>query len=53
MGKKDQSAGEVPKAYVVVKNGFTLSEEDVIKFSEQKLSPFKKLCLLMRCLKHR
>jgi long-chain acyl-CoA synthetase len=43
IGKPDESAGEIPKAYVVVKDGYNLSHEELIVFSEQRLSPFKKV----------
>jgi long-chain acyl-CoA synthetase len=33
--------GEVPKAYVVIKNGQSLSEEDVITFSSKRLAKYK------------
>lgn len=43
VGKPDPLAGEVPKAYVVVKEGCTLSEEEVIRFCEQRVAPYKKV----------
>ena len=43
VGKADALAGEIPKAYVVLKSGHTLCEEELIKFCEQKVSPYKKL----------
>jgi acyl-coenzyme A synthetase/AMP-(fatty) acid ligase len=43
VGKPDALAGEVPKAYVVVNDGFTLSEEEIIRFCEQRVAPYKKV----------
>jgi long-chain acyl-CoA synthetase len=43
VGKPDALAGEVPKAYVVVKEGYTLSEEEVIRFCGQRVAPYKKV----------
>jgi long-chain acyl-CoA synthetase len=43
VGKPDPLAGEVPKAYVVVKEGCTLSEEEIIKFCAQRVAPYKKV----------
>lgn len=43
VGKPDPLAGEVPKAYVVVKEGCTLSKEEVIRFCEQRVAPYKKV----------
>jgi len=43
VGKPDAFAGEVPKAFVVLKDGCTLREEELIKFCEQKLSAYKKI----------
>jgi len=41
VGKPDALAGEVPKAYIVLKEGHTLSSEELITFCEQKLAPYK------------
>lgn len=43
VGKPDALAGEVPKAYVVLKDGQTLSEGELIKFCEQRVAPYKKI----------
>lgn len=43
MGKPHALAGEVPKAYVVLKDGYTLCEEELIKFCEQRTAPYKKI----------
>lgn len=43
VGKPDTLAGELPKAYVVLKEGYTVSEDELIRFCEQKVAPFKKI----------
>jgi len=43
VGKPDALAGEVPKAYVVLKDGYTSSKDELIKFCEQRISPYKKI----------
>ncbi len=43
VGKPDDLAGEIPKAYVVLKDGYTSCEEDLIKFCEQRVAPYKKI----------
>jgi len=35
--------GEIPKAYIVLKEGCRLTEEEIIKFCEGKLAPYKKI----------
>ncbi|MBW2096733.1 MAG: long-chain-fatty-acid--CoA ligase [Deltaproteobacteria bacterium] len=43
IGKQDLKWGEIPKAIVVPKPGATLSAEEVIAFSREKLAHFKAL----------
>ncbi len=43
VGEPDSLAGEVPKAYVVLKDGHTLSEEELIRFCQQRVAPYKKI----------
>jgi len=43
VGKLDALSGEVPKAYVVLKDGHTSSVEELIRFCEQKVAPYKKI----------
>jgi len=43
VGKPDTSVGEVPKAYIVLKDGHTLSREELIRFCEQKVAPYKRV----------
>ena len=43
IGKRDPKWGEIPKAIVIARTGSTLSPEDVIKFSREKLAHFKAL----------
>lgn len=35
--------GEIPKAYIVLKEGCQLTEEEIIKFCEANLAPYKKI----------
>jgi len=43
VGKPDALAGEVPKAYIVLKDGHTASKEELIRFCEQRVAPYKKI----------
>ncbi len=43
VGKPDQLAGKIPKAYVVLKTGHTLSEDEVLDFCKGKLTPYKRI----------
>lgn len=43
VGKPDALAGEIPKAYVVLRQGRTLCEEELIRFCEQQVSAYKKI----------
>jgi long-chain acyl-CoA synthetase len=43
VGKIDISAGEIPKAFVVLKNGFSLSEAELKMFVSGKVAPYKAL----------
>jgi len=43
VGEPDTLAGELPKAYVVLKDGHTVYEEELIKFCEQRIAPYKKI----------
>jgi len=43
VGKPDALAGEIPKAYIVLKNGYTSSEDELISFCEQRVAPYKKI----------
>jgi long-chain acyl-CoA synthetase len=41
VGKPDSVAGEIPKAFVVLKEGTTASEEEIKEFVNSKLAPYK------------
>ncbi len=41
VGKLDPKAGEVPKAYVVLKTGASASEEEIKAYINQKVAPYK------------
>ena len=43
VGKPDASFGEVPKAYIVLKDRNTPNAEELIRFCEQKLAPYKRI----------
>lgn len=43
VGKPDALSGEIVKAYVVVKDGYSLGATELIEFCEQKVSPYKKI----------
>ena len=43
VGKPDALAGEIPKAYVVLKDGHKPCETEIIAFCEQRVSAFKKI----------
>jgi long-chain acyl-CoA synthetase len=46
VGEPDDLAGELPKAYVVLKDGHTSDEDELIKFCEQRVAPYKKIRLV-------
>ncbi len=46
VGVPDDLAGELPKAYVVPREGCSLSEEELIEFCKEKLSPYKRIRLV-------
>jgi len=41
IGKPDQFAGEVPKAYIVLKEGAIASEKEIMAFVNDKVAPYK------------
>jgi long-chain acyl-CoA synthetase len=41
VGKPDSIANEIPKAFVVLKEGMTATEEDIKKFVNTKVAPYK------------
>ncbi|CAB3363107.1 Hypothetical predicted protein [Cloeon dipterum] len=43
IGVPNQTSGELPKAFIVKKADSNVTEQDVIKFVEQKVAPFKQL----------
>jgi long-chain acyl-CoA synthetase len=43
IGKSDTVAGEIPKAFVVLKEGCNATGEELIEFCEKKISPYKKI----------
>ncbi|MEM3783624.1 MAG: long-chain fatty acid--CoA ligase [Candidatus Bathyarchaeia archaeon] len=41
IGKPDAVSGEIPKAFVVLKEGMTATEEELMKFVNEKVAPYK------------
>ena len=43
VGKPDPAVGEIPKAYIVLKNGEFVSEKELMTFANNKIAPYKAL----------
>jgi len=43
VGKSDTLAGEIPKAYVVLRAGHKADEEELIKFCAERIAPYKRI----------
>jgi long-chain acyl-CoA synthetase len=43
IGKPDDLSGEIPKAYVVCKDGTEATEEELIEFVRERLAPYKRI----------
>ena len=41
VGKPDPVAGEIPKAFVILKEGATATEEEIINFVKERVAPYK------------
>ena len=41
IGKPDPVAGEIPKAFVVLKEGASATPEELMKFVNEKVAPYK------------
>jgi long-chain acyl-CoA synthetase len=41
IGKPDKTAGEIPKAFIVLKEGATATEDEIKKFVKAKVAPYK------------
>ena len=41
VGKPDPVAGEIPKAFIVLKEGAKVTEEEIIKFVRERVAPYK------------
>ncbi|MGB9740341.1 MAG: long-chain-fatty-acid--CoA ligase [Candidatus Bathyarchaeia archaeon] len=41
VGKPDPIAGEIPKAFVVLKEGMTATEKEIMDFVNEKVAPYK------------
>ena len=43
LGKPDKTAGEIPVAYIVLKEGAAATEDELINFVRDKISPYKRI----------
>ena len=43
VGKLDETAGEIPKAFVVLKEGASASEEELMDFVKERVAPYKRV----------
>jgi len=43
VGKPDPAAGEVPKAFIVLKENAKATEEEIMRFVEEKVAPYKRI----------
>ena len=43
IGKPDPDAGEIPKAFIVLKEGATATEEEIINFVKERVAPYKRI----------
>jgi long-chain acyl-CoA synthetase len=41
VGKPDKTAGEIPKAFIVLKEGATATEDEIKKYIKAKVAPYK------------
>ena len=44
VGKRDKRSGEIPKAYVVLKEGMATSAQEIMVFVNSKIAPYKAIC---------
>ncbi|WP_216829849.1 class I adenylate-forming enzyme family protein [Alkalihalobacterium elongatum] len=43
IGKKDERLGEIPKAYIALKKGFSVTEKEIIRFCLDRLASYKQI----------
>ncbi|MFC1894225.1 long-chain fatty acid--CoA ligase [Chloroflexota bacterium] len=43
VGKPNTSAGEIPKAYVVLKEGYSANQDELIIFCARRIAPYKRI----------
>jgi long-chain acyl-CoA synthetase len=41
--KRDPESGEIPKAFVIIREGQEISKEDLMRFVEERVAPYKKV----------
>jgi long-chain acyl-CoA synthetase len=43
LGVSTPSVGEIPKAFIIVRKGHSLSKEEVVEFCQSRVAPYKKI----------
>lgn len=43
VGKPDEASGEIPKAFLVLKEGTEATEEEMIEFVRERIAPYKRI----------
>jgi long-chain acyl-CoA synthetase len=43
VGKADETAGEIPKAFIVLKEGATATEKELMDFVKERVAPYKRV----------
>jgi len=43
VGKPDDLAGEIPKAFIVLRNGKKVTEKEIINFVQERIAPYKRI----------
>jgi long-chain acyl-CoA synthetase len=43
VGKPDEASGEIPKAFIVLKEGAESTEEEMIEFVRERIAPYKRI----------
>ena len=43
VGKPSPEVGEIPKAYIVIKDGATTTKDELLEFCDIRIAPYKKI----------
>jgi long-chain acyl-CoA synthetase len=43
VGKPEEGSGEIPEAFIVVKEGAEATEEEMIEFVRERIAPYKRI----------